>query len=142
MLVWSAKESVIAGCRSSAIGWLAMFSPGLTPVMSPQPPKRIEIPVSWVGYDETPIVYANQFLIQFQTEGSFVIGVGQATPPVLIGSPAQVEEQAQGVEFVPIRPLARVAITEDKMRELIAALSATMTNFEQMKATLDPRGED
>lgn len=108
--------------------------------MAPDRPQSRDVPLAWVGYDETPIIYANQFLIQFQPEGSFVIGVGQSTPPALIGTPEQIEQQAMGIEFVAVRPLTKVAITEDKMRELVAALEANLRNFEKFKQSSDPRG--
>jgi hypothetical protein len=107
-----------------------------------QPPQSLEIPLSWVGYDEVPIAYANQFIIQFQPEAGFVLGIGQATGPALIGSPEQMAEQASQVEFVAVRTLARVAFTEQKLRELIAALQANLANFERARAQLDPRHQD
>jgi hypothetical protein len=106
----------------------------------PDPPPQIEVPLSWVGYDETPIIYANQFLIQFLPEEGFVIGVGQATAPPIMGTPEQVAEQAAQVEFVPVRTLARVALTRPKLGELIAALEANRDNFDRLKDQLDPRG--
>jgi hypothetical protein len=108
--------------------------------MAPDRPQHRDVPLAWVGYDETPIIYANQFLIQIQPEGSFVIGVGQSTPPALIGTQEQIEEQAMEIEFVAVRPLTRVAITEDKMRELIAALGANLANFDKFRKLVDPRG--
>lgn len=107
--------------------------------MASDPPQTLEIPLSWVGFDEVPILYANQFLIQFQPEAGFVIGIGQATGPALIGSPEQVAEQVSQIEFVPVRTLARVALTEMKLRELIAALEANLANFERMQTQFDPR---
>jgi hypothetical protein len=109
--------------------------------MSPsEPPQKLEIPLSWVGYDETPIVYANQLLVQFLPEEGFVIGIGQATAPPLIGSPEQVSEQAAQIEFIPVRTLLRVALTRPKLGEFIAALEANRDNFDRVKDHLDPRG--
>jgi hypothetical protein len=108
---------------------------------TPDPPSRFEIPLSWVGYDETPIIYANQFLIQFQSEASFVVGVGQATAPPLIGTPEQIAELAADIDFIPVRPLARFALTPDKLRELIQTLQANLDNFERMQTQIDPRNQ-
>lgn len=107
--------------------------------MAPQPPQTLEIPLSWVGFDEVPIAYANQFIIQFQQEEGFVLGIGQATGPAAMGPPEQIAEELSQVEFVPVRTLARVAFTEKKLRELIAALEANLHNFEQARAQWDPR---
>ena len=108
--------------------------------MSPDPPERLEVPLSWVGYDDAPIAYANQFLVQWTPEEGFVLGVGQATTPPLMGTPEQIKAQAAQIEFVPVRTLARFAMTQPKLHELIAALEANLRNFEQMKAQFDPRG--
>lgn len=105
----------------------------------PENPPSIDVPLAWVGYEEVPIAYANQFLIQFQPDASFVVGVGQATAPALIGTPEQVAQQAAEIEFVPVRTLARIAMTEGKLRELIAALEANLANFERVKVNIDPR---
>jgi hypothetical protein len=60
---------------------------------SPDRPPPIDVPLSWVGYDEASVDYANQFLVQYQPENSFVMGIGQSTPPALIGSPEELAEQ-------------------------------------------------
>lgn len=104
-----------------------------------EPPESIQIPLSWVGFEEVPIAYANQFLIQFQGEGAFVLGVGQSTLPPLVGERQDVAEQLADLTFVPVRTLARVALSPDKLRELIAALSANLHNWEQTQQQVDPR---
>lgn len=107
----------------------------------PQPPDSHEVPLVWVGADEVPISYANQFMIQFQPEDGFVLTVGQATGPALIGDdPEELARQLAEVEFVPVRPLMRVAMTEKKMRELAASLEVTLRKFEQLRQLQDPRG--
>ncbi|MGH2917354.1 MAG: hypothetical protein ACRDLS_01965 [Solirubrobacteraceae bacterium] len=109
--------------------------------MAPDDPHPFNVPFSWVGYDELPIVYANQFLIQYQPgESAFVIGVGQSTLPPLIGEPEEIAEQVAQIEFVPIRPLGRIALTEEKMRELMAVLSASLAKADTVKQMIDPRG--
>ena len=106
---------------------------------SPDPPERIGIPISWVGYDEVPIAYANQFLLQAQPEECFIMGIGQSTPPALIGSAEEIAEQAAQVEFVSVRTLAKVALTEAKMKELIAVLQVSVDRAEQARRSTDPR---
>jgi len=108
---------------------------------SAQPPDNRDIPLAWVGYDEVPIVYANQFIVQNQPEGSFLLGVGQVSPPPLSGSSeAEMIAQLESIEFIPIRPLLRAALTETTMRELAAVLEASLRKAEQRSSNLDPRG--
>lgn len=106
---------------------------------SPDRPPPINVPLSWVGYDEAAEVYANQFLVQYQPENSFVMGIGQSTPPALIGSPEELAEQASQIEFVPVRTLARIAMTEEKMKELIAVLQVSLAKTDQVRDVIDPR---
>jgi hypothetical protein len=41
---------------------------------------------------------------------------------------------------VPVRTLARIAMTEQKVTELIAVLQATIDNAAKVRELLDPRG--
>ncbi len=107
--------------------------------MSPDAPQILQVPLSWVGYDEVPILYANHFLIQFTPEESFMVGVGQAAPPALVGTPEQIKAQAEQIEYVPVRTLARIGLTPSKVKELIAALEAGLRNFERTSEQIDPR---
>lgn len=105
-------------------------------------PQNRDIPISWVGHDEVPISYANQFLVQNQAEGSFLLSVGHLSPPALVGNPEQIAAQLEDIEFVPVRPLLRAALTESTMRDLVAVLEASLRKAEQRRETLDPRGGD
>lgn len=50
-------------------------------------------------------------------------------------------EQVEQIEFVPVRTLSRIAMTEVKLRELIAALEVNLANYERARAQIDPRTE-
>ncbi len=89
-----------------------------------------------------PIAYANHFLIQYQPEGNFVIGVGQGMLPALIGSPQEIAHQASEIEFIPIRPLSRYAVSEAKIKELVAVMQAGLDNAEKVRQSIDPRGQE
>ena len=107
---------------------------------SPSDPQPRDIRISWVGYEEMPIVYANQFLMQYQPEGGFVLGIAQATPPALIGDADEIAAQIESLDFVAARTLLRAAVTEHKARELIALLQAGLSKAEEIRQALDPRG--
>lgn len=119
--------------------WVA--GDNVLPMPEPSPSNR-DIPLSWVGYDELPIAYANQFLVQNQPDGSFLFSVGQVSPPALVGDPANMAAQLEDLEFVAIRPLLRAVLTEATMRELLAVLEASLRKADQRQQTLDPRGGD
>jgi hypothetical protein len=87
------------------------------------------VPLAWVGPDEVPVVLANQFISQFHHDG-FVLTVGQVTPPIILGSDEQQRDQLEALTFVPVRPLARFALTEQRVRELIKLLTDNLAMYE------------
>jgi hypothetical protein len=91
-----------------------------------------EISGVWVGVDETPIVFANQFLGTV-FEGEVVLALGQATPPALLGTPEQQLEQARQLNFIPIKPMTRVAMNVARLREFIGVLQQTVENHERQE---------
>jgi hypothetical protein len=62
----------------------------------------------------------------------------QAQPPrapgidLLIGSPEEVREQAAALTHVPVATLARVGLTRDRLRELIAVLQASLDEHDRI----------
>lgn len=103
----------------------------------PQQPE-MQIPLSWVNFNETPIAFANQVVCQFQPN-EFVVTFGQATGPPLIGTPEEVQEQAKRIEFVPIRTLVRLGMSRARLIELIGVLQANLENHDRAMEAADPR---
>jgi hypothetical protein len=102
----------------------------------------IQVPVVWAGVEDVPILYANTFISQFDpaATGGFIVTIGQLTPPALIGTPDQVREQAEQVSFVPVRAVARIAMTRSKLDELIALLQLNRDQFDEAtRIRGDPR---
>ena len=54
----------------------------------------VQVPVVFIGAEDTPLLYANQFVIAHQGQ-EFILSVGQVTPPLLLGTPEQQYEQAK-----------------------------------------------
>jgi hypothetical protein len=95
-------------------------------------PGQVELPLAWIGVEDVPIVFANNFVVQFDNDlASHIITIGQLSPPALIGSPEEIAEQVSKIEFVPVRPVARIALTPQRMVELIAVLQANVDQREQ-----------
>lgn len=101
-------------------------------------PDNLQLPLAWIDVNESPILMANQFLVQTQGTGEFVMAIGQVATPPLIGTPEEVREQAEQIEFVPIRTLARVSMTRARIDELIAVLQLQRDRHDEI-ATPDPR---
>jgi len=80
------------------------------------------VPVIWVGLDEVPIMFANQFVIQ-GGGGELLLTIGQLAPPMLLGTEDERRQQAEAISYVPIKPLCRISLTADRLGELIDVLS-------------------
>jgi hypothetical protein len=104
----------------------------------PNPPQPSQLPLSWVGHDELPIVFVNQILVQSQP-GEFVVAFGQVTTPPVIGTPEEQMEQLAQYDVVPIRTLVRMGITPARLREFTTALQVALDRHDEAMKGLDPR---
>jgi hypothetical protein len=95
------------------------------------PGDAFDLPLTWVEFDDVPILFANHFLVQHQLE-EFVLSVGQVTGPPLVGTPEEISEQAARVSEVPINTLVRVGLTRHRLTELIALLQAALDEHDRV----------
>lgn len=58
--------------------------------------------------------------------------------PPLVGTPEGRAEQAQRIDYVPIRTLARIAPTRHRLVELIQTLRASLVNHDRRMGGMDP----
>jgi hypothetical protein len=103
-------------------------------------PESVNVPVVWVGAEDVPVLLANQFVAQVD-KGEVFLTVGQLVPPAILGAtPEERRQQAENIQFVPVKPIARIAMTPTRLRELISVLEITMANHEKQEKTFgDPR---
>ena len=82
-------------------------------------------PVLWVGLEERPVELANVFMGQF-LDDEFIITIGSVSPPMLSDTKGDAAEQIRKMGPVPITPVARLGMSERRMRELIEVLQNTL----------------
>jgi hypothetical protein len=87
--------------------------------------------LQWVDFDETPILFANHFLVQHEPD-EFVLSLGQVTGPPVIGTPEEIHVEAERASTVPIATLARVGLTRGRLVELISILQANLEDHDRM----------
>jgi hypothetical protein len=97
---------------------------------------RVRVPVLFVGVDDTPILYGNQFVIQHQ-QNEFILTVGQIAPPMLLGTEEQQREQAKQLDYVAVKVVARLAFTRARLQELIDLLQTNMANYDRKQEAGD-----
>ncbi len=90
------------------------------------------IPVVYKGLDETPIIFANQFLLQEPQTGEFVLSFAQFAPPILLpGTDEEMKAQLDRIQFATITALGRYGLTETRLRELVKLLSDYLKNYDE-----------
>lgn len=93
-----------------------------------QEPEVIGIPLVWAEADMPPVLFANQFVVQYEG-GDFVIGFGQATSPILLGLGDERLEEARRISFVPIRMVGRYILNRKGMIEFMGVLQTLLNRF-------------
>jgi hypothetical protein len=96
----------------------------------------VRLPLLYTGIDDTPVVLANQFVGQIERD-TFILVVGQMTPPILIGTPEERRAQALQLSYVPVKTVGRYAMTKDRLAELVAMLSRQLAVMETQIAEED-----
>jgi hypothetical protein len=105
-------------------------------------PRAIEVPGSWIGAEELPVQFANAFAGVVGPNAVF-LNIGSVVPPGIVGdTEEELEAAARSLTFIPIKPIARLALAPAGLDELISTLEDTRTNYETLvKALKDQEGE-
>jgi len=83
----------------------------------------VVVPLVYVGLDETPIEFLNQFVLQVQGD-EIILTLGAVAPPLILADTAEERKrQAEAIKFVQVRVLGRYAMTRQRLRELIGILT-------------------
>lgn len=103
----------------------------------PDAPKAIEVPGSWVGADELPVHFANAFVSTVGPNAIF-LNLGSVVPPNIGGDTEEEREaQARSLSYIPIKPIARVALTPQGLDDLIAALEGARKNYDLVRRAIE-----
>lgn len=88
-----------------------------------------DVPVIWIDWDAEPILFANVILAQHMND-EFIISFGQASPPVLMGSEEERREALANITAVPVKAVARIGVTPQRMREFLDAMWQNLERYE------------
>ena len=100
----------------------------------------VQVPVSWVGTEDIPIVFINNFLGQVDDKGDAILTFGHYTPPALVGTAEEVMAQAERIAYVPVRPVARFTLSRPRLLELVEALQKTLDMQQGIRAMMRQAG--
>jgi hypothetical protein len=104
--------------------------------------ERLDIPVAWEGLDSVPIVLANNALAQVGQQDEIILSFGQLTPPPIFGDLEQQREQAQQIERLAIKPVARLGLTRAGLDDLIRILQGTRENYDRTREIRERRARE
>jgi hypothetical protein len=110
--------------------------------MAEDQPERVEIRAVWVGVEDLPIVFVNQSIGQVDDRGDIILTFGQATPPIILGTPEQQRQQLQDVPFIQVRPVSRLTLSRPRAEEVVRMLQQTLENQQRMVAALQAQEGD
>ncbi|HEX5527288.1 MAG TPA: hypothetical protein VFX44_08870 [Solirubrobacterales bacterium] len=82
---------------------------------------------TWVGLEDQPLEFANTFSGIVGPNAVFV-NIGSAVPPAI-----ETEEDILNMRFIPVRPIARIALAPGGLDDLIRTLENTRRIYEELK---------
>src|SRR3970040_2224479 len=91
----------------------------------------IALPFFFIGTEEIPIQLSNLQVIQ-HVQQEFIITFAQFAPPLVIGTPEEQREQVKAKPYLPVKTVARVAMSPERVLDLIKALQE---NHDRWKRT-------
>ncbi len=102
-----------------------------------------QVGVSWETLDEMPLEAVNTFLAGLIGPNEVFLALGQAAGPTISGSEAQQQEQierVQELDSITARPLIRVMMTTQRMRELVGVLEKTLAAHDRATGAVKEGG--
>jgi hypothetical protein len=103
-------------------------------VATPETPEdAIRLPVVWVGAEELPVHFLNQYLAVV-AHGEIFLTLGTLMPPAIMGETmAERRSQAESIGFLQVKPIVRLGFTPERLKELIEVLQQTVANYERQQ---------
>ena len=92
------------------------------------PEEQIALPFFFIGSEDVPIVLSNLQVIQ-HVQQEFIITFGQFSPPVVLGTPEEQVEQIKSKQYLSVKTVARVAMSPQRVDDLITALKTNLDNW-------------
>jgi hypothetical protein len=86
---------------------------------------------AWIGAEDLPVEFANTFSGVVGANAVF-LNIGSTVPPVI-----ESEEQLANLRFVPVKPIARIALAPAGLDDMIRTLENTRRNYEDFKRFLE-----
>ena len=90
--------------------------------------EAIALPFFFIGTEDVPIQLSNLQVVQ-HVEQEFIITFAQFAPPLVLGTPEEQREQVKAKPYLPVKTLARLAMSPERVLSLIKALQENYDNW-------------
>lgn len=107
-----------------------------------EPAKLPSKPLVYVGLDEVPILYSNNMVIQLNPPGEFILTFAQISPPMLLGTVEEQREQAERLEAVYARVVARLSMNRFRVEQLIRLLQGHLERLQTLASEPELEGAE
>lgn len=91
------------------------------------PDQHPEPEAAWVGIEDLPLEFANTFSGTVGPNAVFV-NIGSMVPPAI-----ESDEDLANLRFIPVRPIARLALAPSGLDDLIRTLENTRRLYQGLK---------
>ena len=96
----------------------------------PSGPEAIEPESAWIGVEELSVQFANAFAAVVGPHAVF-INIGSSVPPGI-----ETEEDLAQLRFIPVKPIARLALAPQGLDGLIETLENTRRIYKELQKAL------
>jgi hypothetical protein len=90
---------------------------------------EIELRVLWRGVEDSPILYANQFVLQTDQD-EVILTLGQLVQPILIGDQEERLAQARELSHVSVKIIGRFSMTRERAGDFLNALRDHLAKYD------------
>lgn len=96
------------------------------------PPKQLQVQLDWSAANDLPMFYATSFAVSLLGPDEILLAIGQALPPLLTGTPEQIDKKAAQLKSIPVNPGAKLVLSTVHLQELIKSL----LDAQELQATI------
>jgi hypothetical protein len=98
-------------------------------IAMPQGPEEVELDQAWIGAEDLPIHFANAFA-GIPGPNAIFVNIGSQFPPEIASQ--QDFERLKERGYLPVKPVARIALSPAGLDELIEALKNVRSNHRKL----------
>jgi hypothetical protein len=108
------------------------------------PLEKHSLRLSWAEAANLSTQAANQLLVQVdlgpnQQPDMVILTIGHAGPPVVLGSRDEQIEQLSKISEVPVKPVIRVSVSLQRLREWAELLNGTLDKIDSWRSAAEER---